>query len=88
MATENVTTVRHYGHYTVTGPVALPLGLPDGRIVEFQQEGFKFPGGRYSALFQGDIHGAGNLLLRITSNCQWAFYFDSKLCDCKWLKRP
>ena len=80
----NVQTVQHYGSYSVIGPTKLHLSLVDGTVAEFTHEGFRFPGGRYSALYRGEIRNYSDLLLRIESNCQWAFYFDSTLCDCRW----
>jgi len=79
-----VTTFRNYGNYSVTGPVKLPVALVDKRVVEFTHEGFRFPTGKYSALYLGDIKDPNNLLVRVSSNCQWAFYFGSQLCDCSW----
>ena len=79
-----IQTVKHYGHYSVVGPVKLPLALVDGRVAEFIHDGFKFPSGRYSVIYQGTIRDSDKLLVRITSNCQWAFYFDSQYCDCRW----
>ncbi len=74
MATDpNITTIRHYGHYSVTGPVVLPLALPNGASAEFVHEGFRFPGGRYSALYKGNIQSADNLLTRVTSNANGHF---------------
>lgn len=81
---ETIETVKHYGHYSITGPLKLPLALVDGTVAEFTHEGFRFPSGRYSAIYQGVIQNSDNLLVRIISNCQWAFYFDSRLCDCRW----
>ncbi len=80
----NIETHKHYGNYSVTGSVELPLDLGDGRIVKFTHEGFRFPSGRYSAIRRGDLRDSSSLLTRIESNCQWAFYFDSQLCDCRW----
>ena len=80
----DVTTVRHYGHYSTIGPIRLPLSLADGTVADFTHEGFRFPSGRYSALYRGDIRNSFDLLVRIESNCQWAFYFDSTFCDCRW----
>lgn len=80
-----VNSLQEYQRYKVISPVTLPTGLLDGGIVTFIHDGFVFKNGnRYSALRYGDIIGESNLLMRISSNCQWAFYFDSQLCDCKW----
>lgn len=35
-------------------------------------------------IYRGDIQNSDNLLVRVSSNCQWAFYFESNYCDCKW----
>lgn len=79
-----IPSVQQFGHYSVTGPVKLPIKLADGTSAEFTHDGFKFPGGRYGASYLGDIRGADDLLLRVSSNCQWAFYWNSQLCDCRW----
>lgn len=80
-----IKTHRHHGNYSVIGPVRLPLGLRDGNIVEFTHDGFRFPHGKYSALYVGDVQNSqDDILVRISSNCQWAFYFGSQLCDCRW----
>jgi|SRR3989344_942847 len=81
---KSIKIVKDYGHYSVTGPVKLPISLIDEKVQEFIHEGFKFPSGRYSALYLGGIKNSKDLLVRISSNCQWAFYFGSLLCDCKW----
>lgn len=79
-----IRTHCHYGNYSVVGPVRLPLAFGNGRVAEFLHDGFRFPHGRYSALYVGNLQSSENLLVRISSNCQWAFYFDSQLCDCRW----
>ena len=83
-ADKTIQTVKHYGHYSVTGPVTLPLELTNGTTTEFIHDGFKFPSGRYSSIYLGNIRNSSDLLVRFESNCQWAFYFGSKYCDCKW----
>lgn len=78
-------SLKIYPEYKVIGPTILPLHLSNGQIADFVQEGFVFElGKRYSALRYGNITGEKKLLARISSNCQWAFYFDSQLCDCRW----
>ena len=78
-----IETVKQHGHYSVIGPVILPLSVGD-KVVNFTHDGFRFPTGRYSAIYRGDIQNSDNLLVRVSSNCQWAFYFESNYCDCKW----
>ena len=78
-----IETVRYYGHYTVTGPVTLPLSVGD-QVSTFTHDGFLFRESRYSSLYKGEIGNADNLLVRVSSNCQWAFYFGSQYCDCVW----
>lgn len=80
----NVQAHEHHGNYSVTGHIELPVALSDGRIAKFMHDGFRFPQGRYSVLYVGDLQSSEDLLVRISSNCQWAFYFDSQLCDCRW----
>ncbi|MFA5797335.1 MAG: hypothetical protein WC916_04840 [Candidatus Woesearchaeota archaeon] len=84
MKNSAIETITHYGHYTVTGPTTLPVALTDGTTVEFVHKGFKFPQGRYGVLLKGSIESADDILVRVSSNCQWAFYFSSRLCDCKY----
>ena len=86
-----VTTVRDYGMYRIIGPTKLPLAVEGkDRAVEFTHNGFRFPIGRYSVLSLGNPIGFNTTLnpqgplVRVSSNCQWSFYFDSQLCDCRW----
>lgn len=78
--------VHNYGHYSVTGPVRLPLKLLDGKIVNFIHYGFRFREQHYGVLLYGNIDSFCSELVpvRISSNCQWSFYFDSQYCDCRW----
>lgn len=81
----NITTVHQFGSYSVTGPTKLHLKLEDSKkIALFTHEGFKFGPNRYSVVYKGKISGKKNLLVRISSNCQWSFYFDNQYCDCRW----
>lgn len=79
----DIQTHTHHGHYSMTGPVELPVET-DSKIVKFIHYGFKFSHGRYSVLYLGDLQNSEKILVRISSNCQWAFYFGSQLCDCRW----
>jgi len=82
--TQTISTVKHHGHYSVTGPLKLYLKIHGNKVSEFMHEGFHFPQGRYSVLYKGDIKNSNDLLVRISSNCQWSFYFDNQYCDCRW----
>ena len=79
-----IETITHHGHYSVTGPTTLPLHCSDNFNALFTHYGFKFPNGRYSVLHYGNVQASNNVLVRISSNCQWSFYFGSMLCDCQW----
>lgn len=81
-----ITTIRQFGNYSVIGKTKLALKLSESReVAEFTHEGFKFgQKTHYSTLYRGDIKGKKDLLVRISSNCQWSFYFDNQFCDCRW----
>ena len=80
-----ITTVQQFEDYSVVGPTKLHLQIPDSKkISDFIHDGFTFGANRYSALYKGDIQSKKNLLVRISSNCQWSFYFDNQYCDCRW----
>ncbi len=81
---ELIPSVLQSGHYSVTGPVKLPIALADGTLTEFTHDGFSFSGHCYGASYLGDLQEAEDLLLRVSSNCQWAFPWNSQLCDCRW----
>lgn len=80
---KTIETVKQYGHYSVTGPVKLPLSIGE-QVVNFTHDGFRFPTGRYGAIYIGNIKNSSGILMRVESHCQWAFYYGSMLCDCKW----
>src|SRR5258706_6228167 len=80
-----VNTIGQFGSYSVTGPTKLYLRLPESKKVSiFDHEGFKFGPNRYSVIYKGNIRDKKGILVRISSNCQWSFYFDNQYCDCRW----
>ncbi|MBI3033001.1 hypothetical protein HYY69_06005 [Candidatus Woesearchaeota archaeon] len=78
--------VKDEGHYSVIGSVQLPLKLLNGTIVHFMHYGFRFNDQHYGVLLYGDSNSfsSSDILVRISSNCQWSFYFDNQYCDCRW----
>jgi 3,4-dihydroxy 2-butanone 4-phosphate synthase/GTP cyclohydrolase II len=85
MTQAKITTIKQFGSYSVTGPTKLHLQLAGSKKISlFTHYGFKFGPNRYSAIIKGNIKGKRNILVRISSNCQWSFYFDNQYCDCRW----
>ncbi len=80
-----IDTIREYGHYQVTGPTRLRVRVASIQYISsFIHEGFRFCGRRYSVLKKGKMLRQSNPYVRISSNCQWSFYFDNQYCDCRW----
>lgn len=84
---QGIKSHTRHGHYEIRGPVSLPVKIDlDGvdAVKHFEFNGFKFTKNRYGVLTLGDVSGADNPLVRISSDCHWSFIYDSQLCDCKW----
>ena len=74
------------------GPIELPLKmdaypLNDEMVVKkFTLQYFQFfkSGGEYYILTPKEDFKFENPLVRLSSNCNWAFDFNSLRCDCRW----
>jgi GTP cyclohydrolase II len=69
------------------GPIILPLEVKGhSEPVDFHAYYFGSydSGDDYIALTPGSWSTLSNPLLRISSNCIWAFAFSSVRCDCRW----
>lgn len=78
-----IKTIKQYGHYSVTGPVVLPLTV-GGKVSNFTHDGFNFSDRLFGVIYKKGNNDFSNVLVRICSNCQWAFYYGSTYCDCQW----
>jgi len=83
MEKKEIETIKQYGHYSVTGPVVLPLTV-ENKISNFIHEGFNFSDRLYGVVYKKRDEEFTDILVRICSNCQWAFYYGSTYCDCQW----
>jgi len=69
------------------GPIDLPLGIGNEELISqfiIFYFGFYESKQNYFLLTRNTELSFDNPLVRISSNCIWAFTFDSKRCDCNW----
>jgi len=64
------------------GPIKLPIGLPDGRAVEFEIYFTKKDKKRYLILKHGVVNFKADIYLRIESACVFGHVMGSRRCDC------
>ena len=69
------------------GPIKLPLEISCSNVVSdffFYYFGFFESKQNYFLITKNENLKFSKPLIRISSNCNWAFDFGSKRCDCKW----
>lgn len=73
-------------NYDRIGPIVLPLKTRDHGILDFMiyYYGFYVSGESYFLITRSTALEFTNPLVRISSNCNWAFDLDSVRCDCDW----
>src|SRR5215213_9984644 len=73
-------------HYDRIGPIRLPLRTEGRGIVEFTLYYYGFYASGQSYFMLTPSHGLafGNPVVRISSNCNWAFDLNSIRCECDW----
>lgn len=78
--------VQRTKRYDRIGPITLPLRVTSGEIRTFVIHYYIFyaSGEAYCLLTRSVEPTFVNPLIRISSNCNWAFTLGSVRCDCEW----